>query len=230
MLRLYLYWSSDLDGYSESFVVRVTHGHANMHSPSAELQHIVRPCIGRKSVVPLDIFAKRLKSRKHIFLPVLLDVRDRFAIGLYDLKIGVIDPDAPLKISLVLLQLLGTDIENVGSEFIDGFASHIFDVVFWQFFAGEHEGLHVLQVIQVLLGHLNSLQRRSGRIRHFLVAFPVRCKKNIALHLILTVGHPVAVNGLYYERLRIRVVISFLLKLRLARRETLNDLVYRQSG
>src|ERR1700719_4479425 len=79
VLWLYLCGSSNLDGYPESFIVRVTHGHANMHGPTAELQHIVRPRIGRKPVVPLDIFAKCFKTWKNIFLAMLLNVRNRFA-------------------------------------------------------------------------------------------------------------------------------------------------------
>src|ERR1700688_1122628 len=229
-LRLYLCWSSNLDGYPETFIVRVTDGHANVYSPSAELQHIVRPRIGRKPVVPLDVFAKRFKTRKHVFLPVLLNVRNRFPISLYNLKVRIIHPDAPLKVPLVLLQFLGTDIENISIELIDGLAPNILDIVFGQFVAVQHEGLHVLQVIQILLGHLNSLQRRSGRIRYFLVAFPVRGKKNVAPHLVFAGGHSVAVNRLYYKRLSISVVIPFLLELRLARRKTLNDLVHGRGG
>src|ERR1700682_2227251 len=103
MLRLHLRSRSDLDRYAEPFIVRTTHGHANMHAAVAELQHIVCPGIGREPVMPLNVFAKSFEARKYVFLAMLFDVLNRFPIRLYYFQVPIVHPDAPLKVTLILL-------------------------------------------------------------------------------------------------------------------------------
>ena len=84
-------------------------------------------------------------------------IRHVLAVRLHDLEVVVVHPDAALEIALVLLNLLGRNVEDISPEFVFFLLADVEDRVFRNFVAGQHEGHPMMNVIEVLARHGNAL-------------------------------------------------------------------------
>ena len=75
-----------------------------------------------------------------------------------DLKVLLVDPDFALEVMLPFDQDLGTDVENVGVEFVDFFAAEVGEVVFGKLLGGEDEGQAVDDFIEIGGRHDDALK------------------------------------------------------------------------
>src|SRR5262249_26331003 len=88
----------------ELLVVLVAHDHANPLGAGAEMQRVIGAGPRGKPILAVDLFAIRLKSGEKVLLPFLADIRDRFAVGFYDLKVVIVHPDLAFEVTLALFQ------------------------------------------------------------------------------------------------------------------------------
>ena len=91
---------------------------------------------------------------------LIVDLRDRFAVGLHDLKIVVVHPDASLEIPLLADDLLGSDVEYIAVQVVFLLLPHIKYVVLANFVAGQNERQPVANVIEIAW----RLDPRTGRL------------------------------------------------------------------
>ena len=102
---------SQLDGRAVALVIRVANDHVDVHIARLEMQIVVGVRVRREPVVAFDVLSVGLKTREH----VVFQVRHGFPKGLDDLEVLVVHPDAALKIPLIFLDFLRSDIEDVGA-------------------------------------------------------------------------------------------------------------------
>src|SRR6516162_6182265 len=100
-----------------------------MNVAGREVQHVIHLGIDREPVLSVYLVAPGSEVRKQVLLAALLDAQVRYvlAVGFYDLEVTVIHPDATLKIPLVLLDLLGGDVEDVVADLVDALLADIQD-------------------------------------------------------------------------------------------------------
>ena len=73
---------------------------------------------------------------EEIFIVLAVDIGHRFAKGLNNLKIAVIDPYAPLEISFPLFDLFGGKVEDIRMEFVLLLLANIKDLILRNFLTG----------------------------------------------------------------------------------------------
>src|SRR5262249_30414638 len=89
-----------------------------------------------------------------LFLAFFLRVADLghcLTVGLYDLVVVIVDPDATLKITLLADDLFGRDIENETVQLVFLLLADIEDVVFGNFVGRQDKGQAVAKVLDVAL-------------------------------------------------------------------------------
>ena len=139
-------------------------------------------------------------------------------------KVVIVDPDAPLEVALVVLYLLGVDIEDVGVQLVFLLLAKILDVVLRNFVAGEDEGHALFDVFEVLAGHGDTLQGVLRSVDHVFDAAPAVVEKNVDHRLVLAIDH-LAVQGLHYHALPPRVLFTRFLELLFLGGKFVNDFV-----
>lgn len=201
-----------------------------MHRACTETERVIRTRVGGQPEIAKKIFAVGGEVRKQIFLIFFDDVRDGFPMGFHDLKIVIVDPYAALKVALILFDGFRLDIEDVSGKIVDFLAAHIGDVVFVQIIAGEGEGLNFFEIVDVLLGQSDALKGIARRESDTFNAPTFFVEKDVALDLILAIGHIVRIERLQDEMLGPSVRVENVLQLDFALGEFLDDLVHGYRG
>ena len=95
------------------------------------------------------------------------DVRHVLAVGLHNLEIMVVYPDAALEVALVLVDPFGRDVKHIGAQFIFFLFADVEDVVLGDLVLGQHERHPVLDVVDVFPRHHDRCSDDCG-VKHYL--------------------------------------------------------------
>ena len=134
-----------------------------------------------------------------------------------------------LKIALVLLNRLGGHIKHVRRKLVHLLPPHVGHVVLGQFRRGQHKGLDVAHVVQVLLAQHDAPQRVRRRSDLF-KAFAIWRENDVADHAVFAVWPPVIVNRLDGKSLRVGVVVPLDSEFGFALCKALDDLRHGLGG
>src|SRR5579864_7919252 len=198
------------------------------------MEFVVSFSVDGEPVESVDLLAPGGELGEEIFLvsPLfdfiagapIADVGNGLSVGLNNLKIVIVDPYAPLEISLLAFNLLGRDIEDVAVQFVFLLLANIEDVVFRKILGGQDEWKAVANVGEIFLRHVNLLQARLGRKDDVLDALTLVVKDYVEDFVIFAVDR-LAVDGLDLDALAVGVLVAGLGEFRLLRGETLDNLV-----
>jgi len=155
-------------------------------------------------------------------------LRTALPAHLYDLKILRVHPDPSLKISLFLFLLLGFCAEHVGVEVVHMLLPGVDQVVPGQIVARQYQRHEGADVFHVVLGQLNSAQRRLRRECDYLLPSSLRIVGNGG-HLMELVGYAFADESLREHVLLVGVVQPGFLGSRFGCAEFLDRFVHTQS-
>src|SRR5215472_7781041 len=219
--------SSHFDRAAVALVVRVADGHTDVHIAAAKVQIVIGASVYREPVALLDVLAIGAEPREDILVILADDVRNGLAVGHDDLQVLVIDPNAALKITLLLLNDLGGDVENIRRKVVHLLTTHVGDVVLGKLGGGENERLHIANVVVILFAHGDASERIHGSEGDVLDALAFRSEDDVAGFAVLAVGPTVIVESLDGESLRVGVVVAFALELRFALGEVLDNFIDR---
>src|SRR5215472_11096377 len=120
------------------------------------MQDVVGAGVGGKPVLAVDLFTIGHEGRAQVFFNVFLllavgsaDLGHGLAAALHDLKIAVVNPEAPLKIAVALLDGLRGNIKNIGVDLIHVLLADVQQVVLGQVVGGQNEGHHGAEVFEI---------------------------------------------------------------------------------
>ena len=165
------------------------------------------------------------ETRKEVFVFAAAQIGDRFAVRLHDLEIVVVDPNAAFKASMILVDLLRRNVEDVCLQLVLALLSDVENVVVGNLIGREHEGHDVLQVIGIFVSHRDARQRRGWCVSHCNRPLPMTVEIYVPVLPVLTIDTG-AIQSLNNVRLAIGVVSPRGLKFLLLGREPANDLVH----
>src|ERR1035438_4261887 len=141
VLRNFLALIENLGIGAETLIVFVLHDFLDVHIFQLEVQLVVRFGVDGKPVLAVDLLPPGGELGKEILLVAMFlpNVGDGLAIGLHNLEIVIVDPDAPLEVALLAFDLFGRDVEDVAIQFVFLLLSRVEDVVVRQVFGSQHE-------------------------------------------------------------------------------------------
>src|ERR1035437_2715750 len=205
-----LHHVAELDGGAAfvPLVILILHGHADGHVFAAlEVQGVVGAGVGGEPVLLIDLFAVGFELGEGL-VGAALENPDGFADRLDDLQVLIVHPDLAFEVAFARDHLLGLDREGVAADIVDLFLTQVLDVVVRDFGRGEHEGLHVAQILHVFRRQADVVQGDDRRVDHLFDAFAVRGENDV-VHLFPL---PAAVDLLQFHALAIGIVVARLLE------------------
>src|SRR5215475_14979752 len=88
-------------------------------------------------------------------------IGNTFAVGLNDLQILIVYPDAALEIALSFFNGLWSNVEDVSLQLVNLLLSDVHHLIFRQLLGGEREGGAFAQVVHVFFGDVETGLRRK---------------------------------------------------------------------
>src|SRR5579862_8034185 len=174
------------------------------------MERIFGAGVGRKPVFSVNLLAPGGEIGKKIFLAFALFIgvgfRNHLAVGLYDLVIVIVDPDASLEIAFLRIDLLRCDIEHVAVQFILLLLPHVNDAVLVNVVAGENHGKTILEVVEIFAGHGEALKRGQRGKDDVLHAASLIVEADVKNLLKFTVSR-LTIEGLHLGRFAITVLV-----------------------
>src|SRR5579863_7850662 len=125
IIRRSLTLKDDFGSRTETFVVGVFDDLTNVNVLKREMQDVIGPGVSGKPVLSINLLPVRDKPRCQVLVIFLVNVRHVLAAGLHDLEIVIVNPYAPLKITLVLFDTLRRDIKDISINLIHVLRSRI---------------------------------------------------------------------------------------------------------
>src|ERR1700692_504535 len=105
---------------SKPLVIFILHNFANVNVAHVEVQGVVGPCVGGKPVPVIDLLPPGGELGIKVFLFALFlgvaNLRHGLPVGLNDLEVVIVYPNAALKVSLLSHNLLGRNIEDIAMQ------------------------------------------------------------------------------------------------------------------
>ena len=151
-------------------------------------------------------------------------------VGLHDLEILIVHPDASLEISFLARNLFGSDVEHIAVQLVFRLLAHIEDVVLRNLIAGEHKGQTVAEVLNVaLIERKPALLQTRLRGKHYVFHAPALVVKQYIENFVILARGGAAIQGLYRDVLPVRVLIAGLFELLLLGREALDNFLSRDA-
>src|SRR5579863_292567 len=104
------------------------------------MQGVVRLRISWKPVFAVNLLSPGGELGEQVLAVFLFaDVRYRLSVGLHNLKIAIVDPDAALEVTLFPFNLLGGNVENIAMKVIFLLLADIENAVLVDIVAGQHK-------------------------------------------------------------------------------------------
>ena len=230
VLRNFLALIENLGIGAETLVVFVLHDFLDVHIFQLEVQLVVRFGVDGKPVLAVDLLPPGGELGKEILLVAVFlpNVGDGLAIGLHNLEIVIVDPDASLEVALLAFDLFGCDVEDVAIQFVFLLLAGVDDVVFRQVFGSQHERQAMSDIFEIFLRHKNLGQTRLRRKHHVLDAMPLVVEHHVEDFVILAVDR-LTVHGFNFYVLAIGVLVARLGKFRLFCGEALDHVLRRRA-
>ncbi len=151
-------------------------------------------------------------------------VRDVLAIGDNDLVFFLVNPDAPLKVAVLLFDCFGFNVENEGIDLVDLLLPDIRDVVLGGVLRGQYKWQALFDVIEIGWGHHDPRQSVGWRFKNALRSAILVVKGNVNNLIIAAVGFAIVVDSFNAHAALPGVVVESLAKNRLFRGELADDL------
>src|ERR1700685_1962498 len=151
-LRDFLSLEGDLRLRSEPLIVLVLHDFFDANVPRGKMQSVVSLGVSGKPIRVVNLFPPGREFGKKVFVAFLLldiEVGYSLAVGLHDLEIVIVYPDASLKIPLLTFDLLGRNVEHIATQFIFLLLARVNDLVFRNLVAGQYERQSVLNIVEI---------------------------------------------------------------------------------
>ena len=192
------------------------------------MQYVIDLSVNGEPVLAVHLIAPGGEGGEQVFLAApLLDaeVGHVLAVGLHDLEVAIIHPDAALKIAPVFFDLLGRNVEHVGADLVDALFADVQNLVVRNLIAGQHERHPVLDIVKVLFRHSDAYQRRLRREHHVFLALALVVEQHV-FHLLVLAVHRVAVERLHRQRLPVGIVVTRNLELFFFGGEFLDDVLF----
>src|SRR5271165_5885788 len=123
---------------------------------------------------------------------------------------------------------IGTDVEDVGADFVDALLADVENLVLRNLIRSQHERHAFADVVKVLFGHGDADQAGLRREHHMLDAVALVVEQHV-FHFLELAVHRVAVQCLHRERLPVGVVFPRQLEFLLLGRKLLDDLLLRNA-
>ena len=177
-------------------------------------RRVIGPGVGGKPILVVDLLAPRRELGIEMFglITLLLGVsnlRNSLAVGLYDLEIVIVHPDATLEIPLFAYDRFRRNVEDKAVQRVFLLLAYIKDVVFRNLFRGQHEGQLVAEILYVAFiksqpAVLKRGLRRKDNVLHVLAFVVIKDVEN----LVIFTCHRFPVAGLYFDVLPVSVVLA----------------------